>query len=49
MLSCQQVIEVMGNASRQNPRGFQLVENEPILFGPLMLRDVVQHRAALLP
>ena len=45
----QQVVEIMGNASHQNARGLQLVQNETILFGPLVLGDVLQHRAALLP
>ena len=39
----------MGNACRQNTRGFQLVQNKTIFLGPLMLGDVVKHRAALLP
>ena len=34
----EQIVEIMGNASRQNPRGLQLVQNETILLGPLAAR-----------
>ena len=39
----------MGNASHQNGRGLQPIQNEPIFLGPLALGDVRKHRAAFPP
>jgi hypothetical protein len=44
----EQIIEIMGEAGGQNPRGLQFVQNEPVCFGPLACGDVRHRHPAVL-